>query len=49
MSIKLIFDRRVAHGPALKSCWSLAKTREDPLCNIREAAEHNLEAAGKLR
>jgi predicted RNase H-like HicB family nuclease len=27
----------VAHVPALKSCWSQGKTREEALENIREA------------
>lgn len=29
----------VAHVPALKSCWSQGKTREEALENIREAIE----------
>jgi len=29
--------------PALKSCWSQGKTREEALCNIREAIELFLE------
>jgi predicted RNase H-like HicB family nuclease len=27
----------VAHCPALKSCWSQGKTRDEALANIREA------------
>lgn len=33
----------VAHGPALKSCWSKGKTREEASRNIREAVELYLE------
>ena len=33
----------VAHCPALKSCWSQGKTREEALRNIREAIELYLE------
>ncbi len=29
----------VAHCPALKSCWSQGKTREEALQNIREAID----------
>lgn len=29
----------VAHVPALKSCWSQGKTREEALENIREAID----------
>jgi predicted RNase H-like HicB family nuclease len=29
----------VAHVPALKSCWSQGKTREEALQNIREAID----------
>jgi predicted RNase H-like HicB family nuclease len=34
----------VAHCPALKSCWSQGRTREEALRNIREAIELYLEA-----
>jgi predicted RNase H-like HicB family nuclease len=34
----------VAHCPALKSCWSQGRTREEALRNIREAVELYLEA-----
>jgi predicted RNase H-like HicB family nuclease len=48
MSIKVILERGedgffVAHCPALKSCWSQGKTREEALRNIREAVELYLE------
>ena len=33
----------VAHVPALKSCWSQGKTREEALQNIREAIDLYLE------
>ncbi len=33
----------VAHCPALKSCWSQGKTRDEALQNIREAIELYLE------
>ncbi|MEA2694729.1 MAG: hypothetical protein QOJ16_4116 [Acidobacteriota bacterium] len=34
----------VAHCPALKSCWSQGRTRDEALRNIREAIELYLEA-----
>jgi predicted RNase H-like HicB family nuclease len=34
----------VAHCPALKSCWSQGRTRNEALQNIREAIELYLEA-----
>jgi predicted RNase H-like HicB family nuclease len=34
----------VAHCPALKSCWSQGRTRDEALQNIREAIELYLEA-----
>ncbi|MCS7337863.1 MAG: type II toxin-antitoxin system HicB family antitoxin [Verrucomicrobiae bacterium] len=48
MKIKVILERGedgyyVAHCPALKSCWSQGKTREEALQNIREAIELYLE------
>ena len=48
MTIKVILERGqdgyvVAHCPALKSCWSQGKTREEALLNIREAIELYLE------
>ncbi len=33
----------VAHRPALKSCWSRGKTRDEALANIREAIALYLE------
>jgi predicted RNase H-like HicB family nuclease len=27
----------IAHGPALKGCWSQGTTREEALSNVREA------------
>ena len=33
----------VAHCPALKSCWSQGKTRDEALANIREAIALYLE------
>jgi predicted RNase H-like HicB family nuclease len=33
----------VAHCPALKSCWSQGRTRDEALKNIREAIELYLE------
>jgi predicted RNase H-like HicB family nuclease len=48
MTIKVILEKGadgyiVAHCPALKSCWSQGKTREEALENIREAVELYLE------
>lgn len=48
MKIKVILEQGedgyvVAHCPALKSCWSQGKTREEALRNIREAVELYLE------
>ncbi|HLL45454.1 MAG TPA: type II toxin-antitoxin system HicB family antitoxin [Longimicrobiaceae bacterium] len=34
----------VARCPALRSCWSQGKTREEALRNVREAIELYLEA-----
>jgi predicted RNase H-like HicB family nuclease len=54
MKIKVILEQGengyiVAHCPALKSCWSQGKTREEALRNIREAVELYLEPqAGQL-
>jgi predicted RNase H-like HicB family nuclease len=50
MNIKVILEigedgQYVAHCPALKSCWSQGKTREEALQNIREAIELYLEPA----
>ena len=48
MPIKVIVEKGedgyfVAHVPALKSCWSQGKTREEALANIREAIDLYLE------
>jgi predicted RNase H-like HicB family nuclease len=48
MKIKVILERGedgfyVAHCPALRSCWSQGRTREEALQNIREAVELYLE------
>ncbi len=50
MNIKVIVETGedgyyVAHCPALKSCWSQGRTREEALENIREAIELYLEPA----
>ena len=48
MNIQIVLGRGddgffVVHAPALKSCWSQGKTREEALQNIREAIELYLE------
>lgn len=48
MNIKIVIEPGkdgylVAHVPALKSCWSQGKTREEALQNIREAIDLYLE------
>jgi len=48
MKVKVVIERGedgyfVAHCPALKSCWSQGKTREEALVNIREAIALYLE------
>ena len=48
MNIKIVIEpgedgQIVAHVPALKSCWSQGKTREEALANIREAIDLYLE------
>ena len=50
MNVKVIIERGedgyfVARVPALKSCWSQGKTREEAIANIREAIDLYLEAA----
>ncbi len=50
MNLKIIVEPGedgyvVAHCPALKSCWSQGKTREEALANIREAIGLYLEPA----
>ncbi len=42
MNLKVVIEHGedgyfVAHCPALKSCWSQGKTREEALINIRDA------------
>jgi len=44
MDLSIVLERGedgmfVAHCPALKSCWSQGRTREEALRNIREAVE----------
>ena len=44
MDLSVVLERGedgmyVAHCPALKSCWSQGRTREEALRNIREAVE----------
>lgn len=48
MNIKIVIEPGedgyiVAHVPALKSCWSQGKTREEALQNIREAIDLYME------
>ena len=48
MNIKIVLETGedgyfVAHVPALKSCWSQGKTRDEALWNIREAIDLYLE------
>lgn len=48
MKLKIIIEKGedgyfVAHCPALRSCWSQGKTKEEVLQNIREAIELYLE------
>ena len=48
MNVKIVLETGedgygVAHVPALKSCWSQGKTREEALQNIREAIDLYLE------
>ena len=48
MKVKVILERGEdgyfsARCPALRSCWSQGKTREEALDNIREAVELYLE------
>lgn len=48
MNVKVVVEKGedgyfVAHVPALKSCWSQGKTREEALENIREAIDLYLE------
>ncbi len=48
MNVKVILEQGedgyyVAHCPALRSCWSQGRTRDEALGNIREAIELYLE------
>jgi predicted RNase H-like HicB family nuclease len=48
MNVKVVIEHGedgyfVAHCPALKSCWSQGKTREEALINVREAIALYLE------
>jgi len=48
MNVKVVVERGengydVAHVPALKSCWSQGRTREEALENIKEAIDLYLE------
>ena len=48
MNVKIVIEVGedgyfVAHVPALKSCWSQGRTREEALENIREAIDLYLE------
>ena len=50
MNIKVVIERGedgyyTAHCPALRSCWSQGRSREEALRNIREAVELYLAAA----
>jgi predicted RNase H-like HicB family nuclease len=50
MDLSIVLERGedgmvVAHCPALKSCWSQGRTRDEALHNVREAIELYLEAA----
>jgi predicted RNase H-like HicB family nuclease len=49
MELKIVLEQGedghvVAHCPALRSCWSQGRTRDEALQNIREAIELYLEA-----
>ena len=48
MTLKVVIEHGddgyfVAHCPALKSCWSQGKTRDETIANIREAIALYLE------
>jgi predicted RNase H-like HicB family nuclease len=52
MNIKVVIERGadgyyVAHCPALKSCWSQGKNRDEAIRNVREAIALYLEPAPK--
>ena len=49
MNLNVVIERGddgyfAAHCPALKSCWSQGRTRDEALLNIREAIELYLES-----
>ena len=51
MNLKIVIEPGeagyfVAHCPALKSCWSQGKTREEALQNIRVAIQEYLGVMG---
>jgi predicted RNase H-like HicB family nuclease len=51
MNLKVIVEKGQdgyysAHCPALKSCWSQGRTKEEALKNLREAIELYLEPDG---
>jgi predicted RNase H-like HicB family nuclease len=48
MNLRVVIEKGedgffVTSVPALKSCWSQGKTRDEALANIREAIELHLE------
>ena len=52
MTLQVVIERGedgyfAAHCPALKSCWSQGRTREEALNNIREAIDLYLEPSPK--
>ena len=52
MTLQVVIERGedgyfAAHCPALKSCWSQGRTREEALKNIREAIDLYLEPSPK--
>lgn len=53
MNVKVIVEEGedgyfVAHVPALKSCWSQGKTKDEALANFREAIDFYLEPDAAL-
>ena len=52
MTLKVVIEKGEdgyfsAHCPALKSCWSQGRTREEALQNIREAIDLYLEPSAQ--
>lgn len=52
MTLKVVIEKGEdgyfsAHCPALKSCWSQGRTREEALQNIREAIDLYLEPSSQ--